>query len=95
MATLQPIDIIRKPIVTEKGTFATEKFNRYSFEVDPRADKNQIKAAVEALYKVKVDAVNTLTRRGKFRQMKYGRVQMPSFKLAHVTLKEGQAIELF
>ncbi|MBY0261042.1 MAG: 50S ribosomal protein L23 [Phycisphaerales bacterium] len=95
MATLQPIDIIRKPVVTEKGTFAMNEYNRYSFEVDPRADKNQIKAAIETLYKVKVEAVNTMTRRGKFRQMKHGRVQMPCYKYAHVTLKDGQAIELF
>lgn len=86
--------VIKRPLVTEKGTAAIE-LDRYTFEVDPRASKTDIKSAVESLYKVKVEKVNTLTRRGKFRRMKYGEVQLPSTKTAIVRLKHGMKIELF
>jgi large subunit ribosomal protein L23 len=92
---MDPIHVIKKPVVTEKGTYAMNEFNRYAFEVNPKASKNDIKSAIETLYKVKVDKVNTVTRRGKFRRMKFGETQMSSVKLAHVRLKEGQTIELF
>jgi len=92
---MSPHYAIKRPLVTEKGTFAMNEQNRYTFEVDPRADKNEIKASIEALYKVKVEKVNTLTRRGKFRRMKYGMTQTPSTKTAIVRLKEGSTIELF
>ena len=92
---MTPHYAIKRPLVTEKGTFAMNEQNRYTFEVDPRADKNEIKAAIEALYKVKVEKVNTLTRRGKFRRMKYGLTQEASTKTAIVRLKEGSTIELF
>lgn len=95
MATIQTHDVIKRPIVTEKGTFAMNEQNRYTFQVDPRATKNDIKAAIETLYKVKVEKVNTLTRRGKFRRMKFGLTQTPSTKTAIVRLKEGSTIELF
>jgi large subunit ribosomal protein L23 len=81
--------------VTEKGTFAMNEQNRYTFEVDVKADKDDIKSAIESLYKVKVEKVNTLTRRGKFRRMKFGQTQMPTTKTAIVRLKEGSTIELF
>ncbi|HVU63189.1 MAG TPA: 50S ribosomal protein L23 [Phycisphaerales bacterium] len=87
--------VIKRPAVTEKGTFAMNEQNRYTFEVDPRATKNDIKTAIESLYKVKVARVNTLTRRGKFRRMKYGLTQMPATKTAIVKLEEGSTIELF
>lgn len=91
---MDPHYVIKRPLVTEKGTFANE-INRYTFEVDPRATKTDIKSAVEQLYKVKVEKVNTLTRRGKFRRMKYGLTQMPTTKTAIVRLHEGSRIELF
>ncbi len=87
--------VIKKPLVTEKGTFAMNELNRYLFEVDPRASKTDIKSAIEGIYKVKVQKVNTMTRRGKFRRMKYGLTQESSIKMASVRLKEGQTIELF
>ena len=92
---MDPVYVIKRPLVTEKGTFAMNELNRYTFEVDPRASKTQIKSAIESLYKVKVAKVNTLTRRGKFRRLKYGLIQMPSIKTASVRLKEGSTIELF
>lgn len=87
--------VIKKPLVTEKGTFAMNELNRYLFEVDPRASKTDIKSAIEGLYKVKVQKVNTMTRRGKFRRMKFGVTQEACVKMASVRLKEGQTIELF
>lgn len=92
---LHATEIIRRPLVTEKGTFAMNEQNRYSFEVDPKATKTDIKAAIEAIYKVKVEKVNTQVRKGVFRRMKYGLTQMPTTKTAVVRLKEGSAIELF
>lgn len=87
--------VIKRPLVTEKGTFGMSELNRYLFEVDPRASKTDIKAAIEGIYKVKVQKVNTQTRRGKFRRMKFGLTQEASVKMASVRLKEGQTIELF
>lgn len=93
MKQLQPHVIIRKPRVTEKSTIGMET-NRYTFEVDVRATKDDIKAAVESLYKVKVETVNTQVRKGKNRRLKYGLIQEKTQKLASVLLAEGSTIEL-
>jgi large subunit ribosomal protein L23 len=80
---------------TEKGTVRAEKQNQYFFEVDPDANKPEIKRAVEVLYGVKVDAVNTMQYRGKkkrVRTIRYGR--RADWKRAIVTLKEGSKIEM-
>ena len=92
--------IIIKPIVTEKQTAISEKFpNRFGFRVSPDANKIQIKAAVEALYGVKVVSVNTMNYSGKTksRYTKSGVIngKMPAFKKAIVTLKEGDTIDFF
>ncbi|MGA1193381.1 MAG: 50S ribosomal protein L23 [Kiritimatiellia bacterium] len=87
--------IIDKVVITEKGTRLSESDNQYLFNVAPEANKIEIKRAVEEMFKVKVDKVNTLNRLGKLkrdRKFKYGR--RPSFKRAVVTLKEGDKIEL-
>lgn len=91
---------IIKPLVTEKLTKITEKRpNRYGFVVRPEASKLQIKAEVEALYKVSVVDVNTMNYAGKrsSRYTKAGLVkgQKASFKKAIVTLKEGDAIDFY
>lgn len=86
--------IIRGIQVTEKGTVQGEK-GKYFFEVDPAANKMEIKKAVEALYKVPVARVNTMNYRGKMkreRSVHFGR--RPDWKRAVVTLKEGSKIEL-
>lgn len=93
MKALQPHVIIRKPRVTEKSTIEMES-NRYTFEVDTRASKDQIKAAIESLYKVKVESVNTQVRKGKDRRLKYGLITEKTQKLASVRLAEGNRIEL-
>ena len=92
---MEAIYVIKRPLVTEKGTWAMNELNRYSFEVDKKATKNDIKAAVESLYKVKVEKVNTRIRKGRQRRLRYGLVLTPDVKTATVRLKEGDRIELF
>lgn len=88
-------DVIKKPMVTEKSTFAMNEENRYAFIVDRRARKDQIKRAVEGLYGVKVEGINTQIRKGRNRRTRFGMFKEAPTKLAIVRLKEGQAIELF
>ena len=91
--------IIVKPIVTEKMTLAGEKLNRYGFRVQKNANKIEIKQAVEALYNVTVEDVNTLivAAKDKSRYTKGGLVQGKSsaYKKAIVTLKEGDKIDFY
>lgn len=87
--------VIKRPLLTEKSTVESSERNRYCFEVDPRATKSDIKKAVESLYKVHVEGVNTLLRRGRTRRLRYGVVTGTLSKKAFVRLKEGQTIELF
>ena len=92
--------IIIKPIVTEKQTAITEKFpNRYGFRVSPDANKLEIKKAVEEMYGVNVESVNTMNYAGKkkSRYTKSGIIngKTSAFKKAIVTLKEGETIDFF
>ncbi|MDR0392462.1 MAG: 50S ribosomal protein L23 [Planctomycetaceae bacterium] len=93
------MNVILKPIVTEKMTTISEKFNRYAFVVERKADKIQIKKAIEELYGVEVEKVNTLIQRGKdaSRYTKSGLIkgQKNSFKKAIVQLKDGHTIDFF
>jgi len=93
------MNVIIKPVVTEKMTKISEQFNRYAFVVDRRANKTQIKKAVEELYEVEVERVNTLIQRGKrvSRYTKTGTIkgQKNSFKKAIVQLKGEQRIDFF
>ncbi|MBP7830065.1 MAG: 50S ribosomal protein L23 [Kiritimatiellae bacterium] len=89
-----PRTIVRKVLLTEKGTAMKEKDNRYLFEVSRDANKIEIRQAVEKLFKVKVTRVNTLNRSGKqkrLRTMKYG--WTADSKRAVVALREGDKIE--
>ena len=83
------------PVVTEKSSAAYGARKEYAFRVHLDATKPQIKAAIEVLFKVSVTAVRTMVMRAKRRT--YGRFQgrRPSWKKAIVTLKEGDAIEVF
>ena len=91
--------IIKKPVITEKMTAISEKLNRYAFIVDVRANKLQIKQAVQDLYGVQVAAVNTLRYDGKLksRYTKAGLVEgkRDAFKKAIVTLAKGETIDFF
>jgi large subunit ribosomal protein L23 len=93
------MNIIKKPIITEKMTAISEKYNRYGFVVDRKADKLQIKKAVEELYGVEVESVNTLIQRGKdaSRYTKSGMIRgsRNSFKKAIVQLKGDQRIDFY
>jgi large subunit ribosomal protein L23 len=90
-----PSTIIRKIQLTEKASALAESENKYFFEVNPDANKIEIRRAVELLYKVRVASVNTMRYRGKKkreRTARYGR--RADWKRAVVTLKEGSKIEL-
>jgi len=93
------MEILVKPLVTEKMTEQADKFNRYGFVVDRRATKPQIKKAVESLYNVKVDRVNTMVYGGKTksRYTKGGVItgKTASFKKAVVTLVQGDSIDFY
>jgi large subunit ribosomal protein L23 len=87
-------DIIRRPLVTEKATMLLEN-NQYTFEVDPRADKPQIKAAIESLFNVKVIGISTQNPpRKKHRVGKFAGFRS-QYKRAVVTLAPGDTITLF
>ena len=86
-------DVIKSPAITEKATMLSAN-NQVVFNVARDATKPQIKAAVEKLFGVKVETVNTLVRKGKFKRFK-GRAAMQSdVKKAVVTLAEGQTIDV-
>jgi large subunit ribosomal protein L23 len=88
-------EIIKTVRLTEKGTRQGTDFNQYTVKADPRANKTQIRQAVQELFKVKVIKVNTLNVHGKFRRQRTKQAgQAPSWKKAIVTLKDGDKIVL-
>lgn len=87
--------VIKKPMLTEKTTTAMNEQSRYTFLVDRRATKDEIRGAVESLYGVKVVGVTTQRRKGKERRLRYGWVTEKVTKKATVRLAEGQTIDLF
>lgn len=87
-------DIIIKPIISEKSyDLAAEQ--KYTFEVDRRATKPEIRRAVEVIFDVNVLAVNTMNRKGKPKRQGWSQGHRSSWKKAIVTLEEGQRIEAF
>ena len=86
-------DVIIAPVITEKATIASD-FNKVVFKVSRTATKPQIKAAVEKLFDVKVEAVNTLIRKGKRKVFRGFRGQQSDVKKAVVTLAEGHKIDV-
>lgn len=93
------MDIIIKPLITERMTELGEKLNRYGFVVKKKATKPEIRAAIEKLYSVKVESVNTLNYGGKkrVRNTKSGVIEgkTSAFKKAIITLKEGGKIDFY
>lgn len=89
-----PRDIIIRPIVSEKS-YAGLDLNSYTFLVDPRSNKTEIKEAVQAIWGVRVTSVNTLNRRGKTTRRGLTKGKRPDQKRAIVTLAAGDAIEIF
>ncbi|MEL6206008.1 MAG: 50S ribosomal protein L23 [Pseudomonadota bacterium] len=92
-AKAEHYDVIRKPVITEKATMASEA-NAVVFEVAPEANKPQIKEAVEALFGVKVKAVNTVVTKGKAKRFRGIKGTRKDVKKAYVTLEEGNTIDV-
>lgn len=88
-------DVIIAPIVSEKSYDLIERYNTYTFEVDPRSNKGEIRDAVEILFDVKVLRVNTMNRKGKQKRQGWTVGRRKNFKRAVVTLAEGNSIDLF
>jgi large subunit ribosomal protein L23 len=93
MSKFRHYDVIRSPVVTEKSTMASEH-GQVVFDVAMDATKPEIKAAVEALFSVKVKAINTLVRKGKVKRFR-GKIGVRNdVKKAIVTLVDGQSIDI-
>ena len=92
---MNAFDVIKTVRLTEKGTRQGEQFNQYTVVADRRANKTQIRQAVQELFKVKVIKVNTLNVRGKARRKRTAQAgETPDWKKAIVTLKDGDKIVL-
>ena len=88
-------NVIKAPLITEKSSIGADKYNRYGFRVDTKANKYQIKQAVESLYDVKVTNVKTNITPGKLKRLGRMVKKTPKVKKAYVQLAEGQSIEFF
>jgi large subunit ribosomal protein L23 len=92
---LEEYKIIKRPLITEKGTLLKDDNNQIVFEVDPRSNKSEIKKAVEKLFKVKVVSVQTQNRKGKPKRLGRSMGRRKSWKKAIVTLKAGDRVDFF
>jgi large subunit ribosomal protein L23 len=90
-----PLEIIRAPLVSEKGTLLAESANQVLFKVRPEANKIEVKKAVETLFKVKVVKVRMARYLGKIRRVGRSMGRRPGWKKAYVTLREGDKIDFF
>ena len=88
-----PRDILLSPVVSEKS-YALLDQGKYTFLVDPRSNKSEIKRAVESVFDVKVESVHTLNRQGKTRRTRFGMGKTKNTKRAIITLREG-TIDIF
>lgn len=96
MKVSHPSDVIKSPVLTEESTIQTESHNKYTFKVDPRANKQQIRAAIERQFSVRVVSVNTMNYMGKMASQR-ARVtagRRAAWKKAIVTLRGGDSIDL-
>lgn len=96
MAELHPYDVIRRPVITEKSNLLSDDNNQYVFEVDRRANKLQVREAIELIFDKKVAKVRTMmmpAKRGRRGRKWY--IRSRQWKKAVVTLEEGEQIELF
>lgn len=93
--TLEPHQVILRPLVTEKGTHHSERYNAYAFEVNTSASKRDVKQAVESLWEVRVIGVRTQNRKGKPRRHKMRMGQTKNWKKAIVELHEEDRIAFF
>ena len=89
-----PRDVIIRPVVSEKSYGLIDE-GKYTFQVDPSANKTEIKYAIEQIFGVKVTSVNTMNRKGKVRRTRTGVGKRPDTKRAIVTVAEGDRIDIF
>ncbi|MEQ8850721.1 MAG: 50S ribosomal protein L23 [Phycisphaerales bacterium] len=92
---MESIHVIKRPILSEKSTWASNEENRYTFLVAGQASKTEIKRAVEDLYGVRVVKVSTINRKDRDRRMRYGMVRGKTTKKAIVGVHPDDTIELF
>ena len=92
---MNPVDVIKRPIITEKGTLVNELGNQVVFRVHPHANKVEIRHAIESLFKVRVEKVRTSRQLGKVRRVGRHMGRRPDWKKAYVTLAEGSRIDFF
>jgi large subunit ribosomal protein L23 len=92
---LRPYQVVLRPMVTEKGTHQSTRYNSYTFQVNPIANKDQIKSAVEELFNVRVDKVRTQCHDGKQKRFRQVLGQQAAWKKAIVTLHTEDKIEFF
>jgi large subunit ribosomal protein L23 len=92
---LESHQVILRPLVTEKGMHASERFNAYSFEIHPLATKHDVKRAVEELWEVRVDEVRTQNRKGKVRRQRMALGRTRNWKKAVVKLHDEDRISFF
>ena len=92
---LHPYDVIIRPLITEKATILAGE-QKYAFEVDRRANKRQVRDAIQTAFSVRVIKVNTMNVRGKARRIGRGSTtKAPDWKKAVVTVAEGDTIQIF
>ncbi|MBB5022407.1 50S ribosomal protein L23 [Desulfurispira natronophila] len=92
---MQMYEIIKRPIMTERSYVLNESLNQVAFEVDRRANKIEIKGAVEKIFDVKVKNVNVMNTKGKVKRNRFGMGKRQDWKKAIVTLEEGSEIKVF
>ena len=92
---MDPHQIIIKPVISEKSYNLIETESQYTFQVDKRASKNQIKRAIEEAFEVKVHKVNTVNVKSKPKRQGFYRGRTATWKKAVIRLAEGERIELF
>jgi large subunit ribosomal protein L23 len=90
-----PRDIVFEPVVSEKSYDLIQDFNTYTFVVDKRANKTEIKQAIAEIFDVRVTRVNTINRRGKMKRTGWKMGKRPDTKRALVTLAVGSSIDIF
>ena len=92
---LEPHQVILRPLVTEKGVHRSTRQNQYAFEVNPLADKDTVRRAIEELFEVTVTKVRTQNRKGKPRRHRFRKGQTKHWKKAMVTLDPEHRIDFF
>ena len=93
--TLEPYQVIRRPLVTEKNVHKSQKLNQYTFEINPLATKLDVRNAIQSLFEVKVLKVCTQSRRGKHRRYRHRMGLLKDWKKAIVTLHADYRIDFF